>query len=139
MVNTRIVQIVALLVVIFAAGIVIGVVAAPRLNPQVRAATQQHAVPQSPEQRIEQRLAEFTLALKLTRKQQDSIRELWRTHASETQRLNAGRRRRGRELFDQTAAKVRQQLTLEQQAEYDRLMKEVGNELGRLRPNTGQE
>ena len=133
MTKTRVIQICALLFVIFAAGIIVGIVVAPRVRPGE--ATAQRPPPPTPEQRIETRITEFNQRLKLTADQQKSIRSLLSGHMSEAQRLNAGRRRRGRELFEKTSAEVRKQLTPEQQAEYDKMLKEVG----RLRPDAAQE
>ena len=133
MFNTRICKIASLLIVIFVAGIVVGVVMAPRLNMQVRAAATRQT-PLTTEQRIDQRMVEFTQRLKLTPKQEDALRELWRAHASEMQRLNGIRRRHAHDVFENTGAKVRDQLTSEQQPEYDRMIKAMG----RPRANAGQ-
>jgi hypothetical protein len=126
----RITQVVGLLVVIFAAGTATGVLLAPRFSPPP--SVSQRPVPLNPEQRVDDKVAEFTKRLKLTPQQQETVRSLMKGHMAEMQRLNAGRRRRGNEAFEQTSGKIRKQLTPEQQVEYDRMLKEAG----RLRPTS---
>jgi hypothetical protein len=127
----RVMQVLGLLIVIFAAGTATGVVLAPRFS-SAPSILPKRPVPLNPEQRVDDKVAEFTKRLKLTPQQQEAVRSLMKGHMAEMQRLNAGRRRRGNEAFEQTSGKIRKQLTPEQQVEYDRMLKEAG----RLRPTS---
>lgn len=132
--NRRIVKIGALLTVIFGSGIVVGFVLNTRFRPAPAPALSQPA-PVDPEQRVELRMKEFTERLKLTTNQQQVIRPILQGHVAEVQRMNAIRFRRGREVFEQTSSKIRQQLTPEQQKTYDEMLKQIG----KMRTETTEE
>jgi hypothetical protein len=132
--NTRLLKVGALLGLIFASGLVVGVVLDRRFRPAPVASTPQ-AAQLTPEQRVELRMKEFNERLTLSTNQQHAIRPILQSHQSEVQRLNATRRRRGREVFEQTSSKIRQQLTPEQQKSYDDMVKEAG----RLRGDSPEE
>jgi Spy/CpxP family protein refolding chaperone len=136
MMERRVIQIGALLAVIFAAGIVVGFVLGPRLVPSaVPAVAPPLSRGMSAEERVDFRLGELDKRLQLTPEQEKAIRPLLENHMSEVQRLNGIRRRRGRELFERTTSEVRKQLSPSQQSEFDKLQQEAG----KIRPDSAKE
>lgn len=129
----RVIRIVALLLLIFTAGLITGVKLGPRFQPDTARPFLRPA-PVDSERRAEVKLEEFTQRLKLTAAQRETIGPVLKGHAIETQRLNAGRRRRGRELFEQTSSRIRQQLTAEQVREYDKMLREAGHLVPTAKP-----